>query len=66
MQTIQGTVSQSLRVVQAFLDARADRLAAVNKTAARQKLDDRIVELTAQAATQTGSALAAAGATQQQ
>ena len=55
MQTSQGTVLQSLRVVQQFLDQHTDRLAAVNQTGARKKLDDTINELTNHAATQTGS-----------
>jgi hypothetical protein len=66
MQTAQGTVLQSLRAVQGFLDAHADRLADVNKTGARQKLDETVVELSTHVATQTGSLMTSRGSTQKQ
>jgi len=64
MQTTQGSIMESLRAVQAFLDDNADRLAAVVKTGARQKLDDAIAELSGHASDQTGSNLTAQSATQ--
>jgi len=65
MQTVQGSVLESLRGVQQFLNDNADKLAGVVKTGARQKLDDAIVELTAHAFDQQGSNLAAQGNTKQ-
>jgi hypothetical protein len=66
MQTTQGSMLASLRAVQAFLDQNADPLAAVVKTGARQQLDDAIRVLSAHASDQTGSDLAAQGATRTQ
>jgi hypothetical protein len=66
MQTAQGNMLQSLRTVQAFLEENADTLAGVVKTGARQKLQDAIGELSTHASEQTGSTLAAQGATQKQ
>lgn len=66
MQTAQGNMLQSLRTVQAFLEDNADKLAGVVKTGARQKLQDAIAELSGHASDQTGSNLAAQGATQKQ
>jgi hypothetical protein len=63
MQTSQGTMLQSLRAVQAFLDTNAEPLAAVVKTGTRQQLDDAIAALSAHASGQTGSNLAAQGHT---
>lgn len=64
MQTAQGSVLESLRAVQSFLDANATKLAGVVNTGARQKLDDAIAELSTHTAEQSGSNLAAQGATQ--
>src|SRR5437588_12200118 len=64
MKTTQGTMLQSLRAVQVFLDQNAERLAGVVKSGTRQKLDDAIAELSGHVSTQTGSHLAAQGATQ--
>jgi hypothetical protein len=66
MQTTQGSVLQSLRAVQIFLDDNADKLAAVVKTGARQKLDDLVAELSGHASTQSGSNLASQSATRKQ
>lgn len=66
MQTSQGTILQSLRAVQGFLDAHADRLVAVNKTGARLKLDETVVELSTHVAMQTGSLMTSRGSTQKQ
>jgi hypothetical protein len=63
MQTKQGSTMESLRAVQTFLDDNAQRLAAVANSGARQKLDDAIAALVMHAADQTGSNLAAQGAT---
>jgi hypothetical protein len=65
MQTSQGSVLESLQAVQTFLTDNADKLGAVVKTGARQKLDDAIVELTTHAEEQQGSHLAAQGNTQE-
>jgi hypothetical protein len=64
MQTLQGSVMESLRAVQTFLNDNADKLAEIAKTGARQKLDDAIAELATHASDQTGSNLAAQGNTQ--
>ena len=66
MQTTQGTVLQSLRAVQSFLNANGERLGAVNKTGARQKLDETVRELSSHVATQTGSVMTSRGTTQKQ
>jgi hypothetical protein len=63
MQTAQGTMSESLRSVESFLDAHADKLGDVVKTGARQKLTDVIAALDVHASEQTGGALASQGAT---
>jgi hypothetical protein len=54
MQTAQGTMLESLRSVETFLDAHADKLAGVVKTGARQKLTDAIAALDAHASDQSG------------
>jgi hypothetical protein len=64
MQTAQGTMLESLRSVESFLDAHADKLGDVVKTGARQKLTDAITALDVHASVQTGGALASQGATQ--
>jgi hypothetical protein len=66
MRTSQGSILQSLRTVQSFLEANDSQLGDVNKTGARQELDAAIVELTDHVATQTGSNLASMGLTQRQ
>jgi hypothetical protein len=63
MQTTQGSVLESLRAVQTFLNDNGDKLAGVVKTGARQQLDDAIVELTTHATEQQGNHLAAQGNT---
>jgi hypothetical protein len=55
---------ESLRAVQTFLNAHADKLDGVVKTGARQRLSDAIAALSGHATGQTGSHLAAQGATQ--
>ena len=64
MQTAQGTMLESLRSVETFLDAHADKLGDVVKTGARQKLTEAIAALDVHASDQTGGALASQGATQ--
>jgi hypothetical protein len=64
MQTAQGTMLETLRSVENFLDAHADKLAGVVKTGARQKLTDAIAALDLHASDQTGGLLASKGATQ--
>lgn len=64
MQTMQGSTLQSLVAVQTFLDANADSLGTVVTSGARKKLDDLVLQLSGDAAVQTGSAFAAQGATQ--
>ena len=66
MQTTQGSTLQSLRNVQAFLDANADKLAGVVKTGARKQLDDAVAELSSHASEQEGSNLASQSATRRQ
>ena len=66
MQITQGNTLQSLRGVQAFLDKYAEMLPGLNESGARKKLDALVEELNAHAAAQTGSVLAAKGATQKQ
>ena len=55
---------ESLRSVEHFLDENADKLASVVNTGARQRLTAAITDLSAHASEQTGSNLAAQGATQ--
>jgi hypothetical protein len=55
---------ESLRSVEQFLDENADTLANVVNTGARQRLTAAITDLSAHASEQTGSNLAAQGATQ--
>ena len=64
MQTKQGRMLESLRSVEAFLDENADKLASVTNTGARQRLTTAIADLSTHASEQTGSNLAAQGATQ--
>jgi hypothetical protein len=64
MQTAQGTMLETLRSVEKFLDDNADKLGDVVKTGARQKLTDAIAALDAHASDQTGGLLASQGATQ--
>src|SRR5438045_4462067 len=64
MKTTQGSLLQSLRAVQSFLDENAETLAGVVKSGARQKLTDAVADLSGHVSTQTGSQLAAQGATQ--
>jgi len=64
MRTTQGSMLASLRAAKAFLDTNAAALGGVVDTGARKRLDDAIATLTDHVATQTGSNLAAQGATQ--
>ena len=66
MQITQGNNLQSLRGVQAFLDAHSDTLASVANSGARKKLDLQVEALSAHVLAQSGSDLAAQGATQKQ
>lgn len=66
MQTVQGSMLQSLRAVQGFLDEHAEQLAGVVQTGARKRLADAIAALDDHASTQTGSVLQARGLTQKQ
>jgi hypothetical protein len=66
MRTSQGSGLQSLRAVQAFLDANAAVLGTIPTSGARKRLDDIVTALDAHADTQSGSSLAAKGATQKQ
>ena len=66
MQTVQGSMLQSLRAVEAFLDENAAKLAGVAQTGARKRLADAITALDDHASTQSGSALQAKGLTQKQ
>ena len=64
MQTRQGSMLQSLRNVETFLDQHADVLGTVVQSGARQKLADAIAALSTHVSGQTGSNLASRGATQ--
>src|SRR5437879_5666935 len=66
MQTAQGTMLQSLRAVQGFLEQHADQLTGVVQTGARKRLDDAILALEGLVSDQTGSALASKGLTRKQ
>lgn len=66
MRTTQGSILQSLRTVQLFLETNASQLGDVNASGARQDLDAAIVELSGHVVTQAGSTLAAMGLTQRQ
>ena len=57
MQSTQGSMLQSLRAVQAFLDQNAETLAAVVKTGARQQLADAIASLSRRALEARGAQL---------
>lgn len=64
MQTRQGSMLQSLRSVESFLDQHAEVLQAVVQSGARQKLADAITALSTHVSGQAGSGLASRGATQ--
>src|SRR5258707_8692085 len=64
MQTMQGRALESLRAVQAFLDAHADKLAAVVNSGQRKKLDAIVAEVDGHERAQGGNNLAAQTATQ--
>jgi len=64
MQTRQGSMLQSLRNVEAFLDQHADVLGNVVQSGTRQKLADAIAALSMHVSGQAGSNLASRGATQ--
>ncbi len=66
MQTEQGTMLNSLRTVQAFLDENAGRLAGVASTGARRKLDETVAQLAGHVTDQDGQTIAARGATKRQ
>lgn len=66
MQTTQGNMLQSLRAVEAFLDANAATLTGVVSTGARQRLTAAIGALSAHVSDQTGSALTSQGSTKNQ
>ena len=64
MRITQGSVLESLRSVQAFIDAHADALGPVPTCGTRKRLDDIVTSLDGYAGTQVGSQLASKGATQ--
>jgi hypothetical protein len=64
MQSRQGTILQSLRGVQQFLDAHADKLGAVQATGARRRLDAEVDRLNQHAVSQEADKLGARGSTQ--
>jgi hypothetical protein len=64
MHTAQGTVLQSLRAVQTFLDDHADRLAGVVASGARKDLDDLVAQLDVQIGEQSAGSISVKGATQ--
>lgn len=64
MDTVQGRVLESLRSVQAFFDKYVALLAGIANGVQRQKLDALVIELEGHVGAQSGSALAAKGATQ--
>ena len=66
MENRQGDVLESIRAVQNFLDAHADRLGDVNKTGVRQQLDEVVTQLTGHVTSQNDHSLAALGATRKQ
>lgn len=66
MQTTQGSMLQSLRAVDGFIDGNAAALAGVINTGARQKLTTAIVDLSTHTTEQAGNELAAQGATKHQ
>ena len=66
MQTTQGTMLQTLRSIQAFLDEEANTLGTIVTSGTRQRLDSAIADLSTHATAQTGSSLASQGATQKQ
>ncbi len=64
MKIEQGNVLESLRAVQNFLDAHADKLPTLVNSGARNRLDIRVAELGGHATVQSGSHLVSKGATQ--
>lgn len=64
MQTRQGSMLQSLRNVETFLDQHADVLGGVVQSGTRQKLAEAIAALSTHVSAQSGSSLASRGATQ--
>ena len=64
MQTRQGSMLQSLRNVESFLDKHADVLGTVVQSGTRQQLSDAIAALATHVSGQAGSNLASRGATQ--
>jgi hypothetical protein len=64
MDTIQGRVLESLRSVQAFFDKYVEKLADIANGVQRKKLDALVIELEGHVGAQSGSVLAAKGATQ--
>lgn len=64
MQTRQGSMLQSLRNAEAFLDKHADVLGNVVKSGTRQKLAEAIAALSTHVSGQAGSTLASRGSTQ--
>lgn len=64
MRTSQGSILQSLRAVQGFLDANPSKLGSIKSTGARKNLDEAVLRLESQAAIQTGSFINAKGVTQ--
>lgn len=59
----QGSVLESIRAVQNFLDKHADRLGEVNKTGVRQQLDQVVTDLTGHITSQTDHTFGGLGAT---
>jgi len=66
METRQGICWTRSAASKHFLDAHTDVLGTIPKSGARVKLDTQVADLTAHARTQSGSHLAAQGATQTQ
>ena len=64
MQTSRGTMLETLRAVQQFLDDNSAKLTVVVNTGARQRLTDAIAALSGHTTDQQGSNLAAQSATQ--
>jgi hypothetical protein len=66
MDNKQGSVLESIRAVQNFLDAHADQLGEMNKTGVRQQLDQVVTQLTGHVTSQKDHSLASLGATRKQ
>lgn len=62
----QGSVLESIRAVQNFLDKHADRLGEVNKTGVRKQLDQVVTDLSGHVTSQTDHTFVGLGATRKQ